>query len=38
VTVTVTPRLPVATAHAYSLPVVRETPPVQRPGTFSSIW
>jgi len=39
VTVTVTPRPPVAsTAHAFSLPVVRELPPVVRPGTFSSTW
>jgi hypothetical protein len=38
-TLTVTPRPPVAsTAHAFSLPTVREIPPVQRPGTFSSIW
>jgi hypothetical protein len=37
-TVTVTPRPPVATAHAFSLPVVREIPPVQRPGTFSATW
>jgi hypothetical protein len=34
----VTPRMPVATAHAYSLPTVREIPPVQRPGTFDSTW
>ena len=33
-TVTITPRMPVATAHAFSLPVVREIPPVQRPGMF----
>jgi hypothetical protein len=38
VTVTVTPRSPAATAHAFSLPVVREIPPVQRPGTFASTW
>jgi hypothetical protein len=38
-TVTVTPRPPVnAAAHAFSLPVVREIPPVQRPGTFSATW
>jgi hypothetical protein len=38
-TLTVTPRPPVAsTAHAFSLPTVREIPPVQRPGTFSSTW
>jgi hypothetical protein len=36
-TVTVTPRPPIATtAHAFSLPTVREIPPVPRPGTFSS--
>jgi hypothetical protein len=38
VTVTITPRVPVATAHAFSLPTVREIPPVQRPGTFDSTW
>jgi hypothetical protein len=38
VTVTVTPRPPIATAHAFSLPVVREIPPVQRPGTFDTTW
>jgi hypothetical protein len=39
VTVTVTPRPPVATtAHAFTLPTVREIPPVYRPGTFSSTW
>ena len=36
--VTVTPRMPVPTAHAYALPIVREIPPVQRPGTFDSTW
>ena len=37
-TVTVTPRPPVATAsHAYTLPTVRELPPVARPGTFDQI-
>ena len=38
VTVTVTPRRPAATAHAFSSPIVREIPPVQRPGTFDSTW
>jgi len=39
VTVTVTPRNPAATArHAFSLPTVRELPPVARPGTFASTW
>ena len=38
VTVTVTPRRPAATAHAFSSPTVREIPPVQRPGTFDSTW
>ena len=38
VTVTITPRVPVATAHVYALPTVREIPPVQRPGTFDSTW
>jgi hypothetical protein len=38
-TLTVTPRPPVtSTAHAFSLPTVREIPPVPRPGTFSSTW
>ena len=32
-----TPRPPVA-PHAYSLPVVRELPPVTRPGTFDATW
>ena len=31
-TVTITPRRPAATAHAFSSPTVREIPPVQRPG------
>jgi hypothetical protein len=38
VTVTVTPRPPIAASHVYTLPVVRELPPVQRPGTFDSTW
>jgi hypothetical protein len=38
VTVTTTPRMPVATAHVYTLATVREIPPVPRPGTFDSIW
>jgi hypothetical protein len=25
-------------AHAFSLPTVREIPPVQRPGTFDATW
>jgi hypothetical protein len=37
-TVTVTPRPPVVTAHSFTLPVVRELPPVSRPGTFDSTW
>ena len=32
-----TPRPPVA-QHAYTLPVVRELPPVPRPGTFAATW
>jgi hypothetical protein len=36
--VTVTPRMPVATARAFTLPAVREIPPVPRPGTFDSTW
>lgn len=38
VTVTTTPRMPVATTHVYTLATVREIPPVQRPGTFDSTW
>ena len=38
-TATVTPRHPAASApHFFSTPVVRELPPVQRPGTFASTW
>jgi hypothetical protein len=37
-TIMVTPRPPIATAHAFSTPVVRELPPVQRPGVFDSTW
>jgi hypothetical protein len=37
VTATVTPRRPAA-ARGYSLPTVREIPPVVRPGTFDSTW
>ncbi len=37
-TVTVTPRRPAAAAHAFSSPIVREIPPVQRPGTYDSTW
>ena len=36
---TVTPRPPVSAAqHAFTIPVVRELPPVYRPGTFDSTW
>jgi hypothetical protein len=38
VTVNVTPRRPAATARVYSLPAVREIPPVLRPGVFDSTW
>ena len=38
VTVTITPRRPAAATHAFSLPSVREIPPVLRPGTFDSTW
>ena len=35
----VTPRPPVSAAqHAFTIPVVRELPPVYRPGTFDSTW
>jgi hypothetical protein len=39
-TVVVTsPRQPVAAAaHPFSTPVVRELPPVKRPGMFDSTW
>jgi hypothetical protein len=37
-TVTITPRPPVAASHVFTTPVVRELPPVQRPGTFASTW
>jgi hypothetical protein len=37
-TVTVTARRPDATARAFSLPAVREIPPVVRPGMFDSTW
>jgi hypothetical protein len=38
-TVVVTPRQPTASAsHVYTTPVVRELPPVQRPGTYASTW
>ena len=35
---TTTPRMPVATAHVYTLATVHEIPPVPRPGTFDSTW
>jgi hypothetical protein len=36
---TITPRPPIATApHVYTIPVVRELPPVARPGTYASVW
>jgi hypothetical protein len=38
VTVTITPRRPAAAARAFTLPTVREIPPVLRPGTFDSTW
>ena len=38
-TIVVTPRPPIAAAaHVFSTPVVRELPPVQRPGMFDSTW
>jgi hypothetical protein len=38
-TITVTPRPPAASVpHVYSTPVVRELPPVPRPGTFAHTW
>jgi hypothetical protein len=39
VTLTITPRPPVATGgHAFTIPTVRELPPIARPGTFASTW
>jgi len=36
-TVVVTPRPPATTAsHTFTLPTVRELPPVARPGTFDA--
>jgi hypothetical protein len=33
------PRPPAAAGtHIYSLPTVRELPPVTRPGTFAATW
>jgi hypothetical protein len=38
-TIMVIPRPPIAAAsHTYTIPVVRELPPVQRPGTFDPTW
>jgi len=38
-TIVVTPRPPLAAAtHVFSTPVVRELPPVPRPGTFDFTW
>jgi hypothetical protein len=38
-TATVTPRPPIAAAsHVYTTPVVRELPPVTRPGTHATTW
>jgi hypothetical protein len=37
-TIVVTPRQPSAASHAFSTPVVRELPPVQRPGMFDTTW
>jgi hypothetical protein len=35
----VTPRPSAAAAtHTFTLPIVRELPPVGRPGTFDSTW
>jgi len=36
---TVTPRRPTSAAsHAFTTPVVRELPPVRRPGMFDATW
>jgi hypothetical protein len=39
-TIVITPRPPIAAAarHMYATAVVRELPPVHRPGTFDSTW
>jgi hypothetical protein len=39
-TIVITPRPPTAAAasHVYTTPVVRELPPVHRPGMFASTW
>jgi len=37
-TLVVTPRPPIAAAHAFTTPVVREVPPVNRPGMFDATW
>jgi hypothetical protein len=38
-TIVVTPRPPIsAAAHVFSTPVVRELPPVRRPGMFDTTW
>jgi hypothetical protein len=38
-TISVTPRPPIAAAsHVFTIPIVRELPPVQRPGLFDSTW
>jgi hypothetical protein len=37
-TIVVTPRPPIAQAHVYTTPIVREIPPVQRPGMFDATW
>jgi hypothetical protein len=34
----VAPPRPRTIQHVYSLPVVREVPPVARPGTFAAGW
>ena len=37
-TVVATPRQPAAASHTYTVPVVRELPPVARPGMFDATW
>jgi hypothetical protein len=37
-TATTTPRPPIAVSHVYTTPVVRELPPVARPGTHAPTW
>jgi hypothetical protein len=35
---TTTPRPPASARHGFTLPTVRELPPVARPGMFDATW